>query len=66
MIHLSQLSVWGTLLVAASALFALYFRAEAVVDNRAPAPVRWIARVIIGVLAWNLLRQLPVLIHAHL
>ncbi len=66
MVHLSQWSAWSVLLVVAAAVFAFYFRAEAVVDTRAPAPVRWIARVVVGVLAWNLLRQLPVLIHAHL
>ena len=52
--------------MVAAAVFAFYFRAEAVVDAHAPAPVRWIARIIIGVLAWNLLRQLPVLFHARL
>ena len=65
-LNLSRVDLWSVLLVVAAAVLGLYFRAEAVVDDRAPAVVRWVVKVVVAIVAWHLLRQLPVLIHVHL
>jgi len=62
----AALDLWNLLLLAAAVLIALYFRIEAIVSPRAPALVGWVARIAVGVLAWDLLRRLPVLIHLRL
>lgn len=65
-LNLSRVDLWSVLLVVAAAVLGLYFRAEAVVDDRAPAVVRWVVKVVVAIVAWHLLRQLPVLIHVRL
>ena len=53
-------------MLVASVLIGLYFRAEAIVSPKAPALIGWIVRVVAGVIAWDLLHQLPVLLHVRL
>ncbi len=60
------LDLWTLLMLVASVLIGVYFRAEAIVSPKAPALIAWIVRVVAGIIAWDLLHQLPVLIHVRL
>jgi hypothetical protein len=62
----SLLDLWTLLLLAAAVLIGAYFRVETLVSPKAPGFVGWVVRVAVGVFAWNLLHQLPVLIHVRL
>ncbi len=64
--HLAGVELWSVLLIVAAAVVGLYFRAEAIVAPKAPAVIHWVVRVVVAVIAWHLLRQLPVLIHVRL
>jgi hypothetical protein len=65
-LDLSRMDLWSLLVLAAAVLLGLYFRVEAVVSPKAPAPVGWVVRVVVGVVAWDLLHRLPVLFHVRL
>ena len=65
-VHLAGVGLWSVLLVVAAAAVGLYFRAEAIVAPKAPGVIHWVVRVVVAVIAWHLLRQLPVLIHVRL
>lgn len=60
------MDLWSALLVVAAAVIGIYFRAEAVVDSKAPGVINWLVKVVVAVIAWHLLHQLPVLIHVRL
>jgi|GEM_PF-6144992 len=65
-LDLARMNLWSVLLIVAAAVIGIYFRAEAVVDPKAPAVVNWVVKVVVAIIAWHLLRQLPVLIHVRL
>ncbi len=65
-LDLSRLDLWTLLMLVAAVLIGFYFRAEAIVSPKAPAVIAWVARIIAGIIAWDLLHQLPVLVHIPL
>ena len=60
------LDLWTLLILVASVLIGVYFRAEAIISPKAPGVIAWVVRVVAGVIAWDLLHQLPVLLHVRL
>lgn len=65
-LDLARMDLWSVLLIVAAAVIGIYFRAEAVIDPKAPAVINWVVKVVVAIIAWHLLRQLPVLIHVRL
>ncbi len=65
-LDLARMDLWSVLLIVAAAVIGIYFRAEAIVDSKAPAVIHWVVKVVVAIIAWHLLRQLPVLVHVRL
>lgn len=65
-LDLAHLDLWTLLMLVAAVLIGFYFRAEALISPKAPAPIAWVVRVVAGIIAWNLLHELRVLVHIRL